>query len=182
MRKSLIIASALMAAASAPALAADGTVDITGVVADSCQFTGDTTKTIDLGDIADSDGKLDASAVNSKSATLTGWCNGTAATMTVSAAPLDNEDHLTAAPGAFDTRVNYTATAEANSKSASDSTTADPSAAAAVGLFSGDVKVTLSDASTPGSGLLVAGDYKGSVQVTLTPNTSFNLPEAPVEE
>ena len=52
--------------------------------------------------------------------------------------------------------------------SASDSTTAVPSAAATVGLFSNTITVVLSASSTA-SGKLIAGDYQGSVVVTLAP-------------
>lgn len=170
MRK-LIILSAPLALLASPALAATGeatgTVDVTGSVAGRCMFTVDS-KTIDLGEISlAADGKLDPSKVNERSETLTGWCNNTAATISVLATELTN---TTAAPTGFDNRVNYTATAKAGDIEAQDDTL-DPSAGAAssLGLFAGDITVTLSGASSPNNALMVAGDYSGNVVVTLTP-------------
>ena len=47
--------------------------------------------------------------------------------------------------------------------------TAGAGAASNVGLFTGDIVVTLSNASSPNNGLMVAGTYTGNVVVTLTP-------------
>jgi len=67
--------------------------------------------------------------------------------------------------------VNYTATAVANSVSASDSSDSlvAQGASQVVGLFSGNVVVTLSAAATPGGLLLLGGAYTGTTTVTLTP-------------
>ena len=176
MRKLIAIALPLAAMAS-PAMAAtaptsvDGRVDITGSVAGRCLFTLPS-ETIDLGELALSGtgstaGKLDVTKVNGQSRTLTGWCNNSAATMTVTTTELTNT--ATASTG-FDNRIDYTATAVANSISANDSSvTAGAGAASTVGMFSGNIVVTLSGASTPGNGLLVAGTYNGNVVVTLSP-------------
>jgi len=170
MRK-LILLSAPLALLASPALAQStdvtGTVDINGSVAGRCMFTVPN-KTISLGEISlASNGKLDVSKVNGKSETLTGWCNNTTASMTVTSSPLLNG---TTAPTGFDNRVDYTATAVTGSTSANDtSVTAGAGAASNVGLFTGDIVVTLSNASSPTSGLMVAGGYSGNVVVTLTP-------------
>ncbi len=176
MRKLLILAMPL-AALGSPALAAttstsvDGRVDISGTVAGRCLFTLPN-ETISLGELAISGtggtaGKLDVSKVNGQSRTLTGWCNNAAATMTVKTTELTN---LAPTATGFDNRVDYTATAVANSVSASDSsTTAAAGAPSTVGMFSGNIVVTLSGASTPNNGLLVAGNYSGNVVVTLAP-------------
>lgn len=47
--------------------------------------------------------------------------------------------------------------------------TAGAGAASNVGLFTGNIVVTLSNASSPTNGLMVAGTYTGNVVVTLTP-------------
>jgi hypothetical protein len=66
--------------------------------------------------------------------------------------------------------VNYTATAVTGSTSASDSSVvAGAGTPSSVGLFTGDIVVTLSNASSPTNGLMVAGTYTGNVVVTLTP-------------
>ena len=186
MRKSLMIASALLLTTAAPAFAQDsGEVEITGSVADRCLFTT-TSDTIELNELAAdgtgaSAGKLNADAVDGATATLKGWCNGTAATMSVKAVSLSNVDHTGTVPTGFDTVITFTASAEANNVTATDedSTDIDGGDEVDVSLFTGDIDITLSDAATPDGGLLVAGDYEGQVHVTLTPNVSFNVPTTP---
>lgn len=172
MRKSLsIIIPLVMLASPATAQDATGTVDISGTVAGRCLFTTDNA-TITLGELAlpgtDANaGKLKASVIDGRNATLVGWCNNAASTMEVEATKLVNSAN--AATG-FTNSIDYLATASANAVDASDTTTVagagDP---ADVGMFTGDILVTLSQASTDG-GLLVAGDYTGQVTVTLKPN------------
>jgi hypothetical protein len=155
-----------------------GTVTINGSVADRCLFTTPSAL-IALGELTNGGGaadagKLDPSRVNGQNRTLVGWCNGTAATIGVEAQPLLNADYTGPALNGFDSRVDYTATARANGVNASDSSTAaTPGIPTAVGLFTGNVVVRLSAASTPTNGLLVAGNYGGQVLVTLAPNVSF---------
>ena len=169
MRKLILLAIPAVLAAG-PALAQSavtGTVDINGSVAGRCMFTLPNA-TISLGEIAlASNGKLDTSKVNGKSATLTGWCNNTAATMAVTTTQLTTAG---AAGTGFDNRVDYTGTALANAVSASDSSlTAGAGTASTVGQFTGDIVVTLGSASSPNNALMVAGTYNGNVLVTLTP-------------
>lgn len=170
MRKLLVLAAPLALLAS-PALAQStdvtGTVSIDGSVAGRCMFTVPN-KTISLGEISlASNGKLDVSKVNGRSETLTGWCNNTAASMTVTTTQLTNS---TTAPTGFDNRVDYTATATTGSTSANDSSlTGGAGSPSSVGLFSGDITVVLSAASSPNNALMVAGTYNGNVVVTLTP-------------
>ena len=168
MRKVILLAAPFALLAS-PVLAqsATGTVAIDGSVAGRCLFTLPNA-TISLGEISlVSNGKLDPSKVNGKSATLTGWCNNTAATMSVTTTQLTTG---TTATTGFDNRVDYTGTAVANAISASDSSlAAGAGTASTVGQFTGDIVVTLSAASSPTNGLMVAGAYTGNVLVTLTP-------------
>ena len=187
--RKLAVAALAASALSGPAFAqSTGTVAVDGSVADRCLFT-DPADVISVGELAlpGSDanaGRLDASKLNNESRTLTGWCNGTAATISVEAQPLLNSDFTGTPPTGFDRRVDFTASAVANSATATDSSAAaSPGAGSAVnvGMFTGNVVVTLSSATTPGGGLLVAGDYGGQVLVTLTPNVSFNLPAAEIE-
>ncbi len=167
----LAIPAVLVASpAFAQSTSATGTVNIDGSVAGRCTFTLPSV-TLSLGELSlASNGKLDTSKVNGKTATLTGWCNNTAATMAVTTTQLTTG---TGAPTGFDNRVDYTATAVANSASASDSSlTAGAGTASTVGLFTGNIVVTLSGASSPSNGLMVAGGYTGNVVVTLTPTTT----------
>jgi hypothetical protein len=172
MRKLLILAAPLTVLASpVAAQSVDGTVDINGSVAGRCMFTLPN-KTISLGEIAmSSNGKLDPAKVNGRSETLEGWCNNTSASMTVTTTELTN---AVAAATGFDNRVDYTATAVANSASASDSSlTAGAGAPGTPGMFTGSIVVTLSGASSPTGGLMVAGGYSGNVVVTLTPDIAL---------
>ena len=183
--KRLIATSAMAMAgllASQPAFAqaapATGEVTIVGTVADRCLFTLPS-KLIDLGELSlpgadGSAGRLDTDKVDGATETLEGWCNGTAATMSVEAFAIENTSFTAAPPSGFDRVINFTATATANNVDAQDdSVSTGAGSAVSVGMFTGEIPVVLSGASTPGSGLLVAGDYEGLVRVTLTPNVSF---------
>lgn len=169
----LLLAAMPLALIASPVLAqsSTGTVDITGTVAGRCLFTTPN-KTISLGELSlpgssGTAGKLDVSKVNGRNETLVGWCNNSAATMTVTTTQLTNP--ASAATG-FDNRVDYTGTAVANAVSANDtSLTAGAGAPSTVGMFSGNIVVTLSAASSPNNGLMVAGTYTGNVIVTLAP-------------
>ncbi|MCX8476452.1 MAG: hypothetical protein MT490_11710 [Sphingomonas sp.] len=181
MRAAILAASLALPLIAVPAAAqSTGTVDVNGSVADRCLFTTPSA-VIALGEISLAGsgagaGRLDPSRIDNQTRDLVGWCNGTAATMTVEAHPLLNLDYGGAPVAGFDTRVDYLATAVANSASATDSSTmASPGAGSPVnvGLFSGNVRVSLSQSSTPGNGLLVAGNYGGMVIVVLAPNFSF---------
>lgn len=179
MRKISCLSAMALLAAAAPAMAQNapvtGTVDIDGSVADRCLFTVDSA-VISVGELAltgggAAAGRLNASKLDGQSRTLVGWCNGTAATMKVEALPLLNTDFTGTAPAGFDTRINYTATALANSVSVDDSSVdAGAGTPSTVGLFIGDVAVTLSASAAPTNGLLVAGGYVGQVLVTLSPS------------
>jgi hypothetical protein len=170
--KFLLTATAILAFIPAAASAQDvtGTVDINATVAAKCLFTT-AAQTITIPELAGADGKLDAATVNGQTKTLAGWCNGTAATMAVTATPLLN-------PGSggtsFDTHVDYTATALANAVSADDTTTlAGAGTPQTVGVFAGDIVVTLSAAASAGGKLLLAGAYTGNVTVTLSPTVAL---------
>lgn len=177
-----LITGAMLASVSA-AQAADGgsvtgEVNINGSVANRCLFTLPS-ETISVGELANggadsSTGKLNTSKLDGESRTLVGWCNGTAASMTVEALPLLNTSYSGTVPAGFETRINYTAAALANGETATDSSSVGGTGSAVnVGMFSGDVVVTLSGSATPGNGLLVAGAYSGQVLVTLSPNVEL---------
>ena len=183
MKTSILAAAAVIAATAAlPAAAqtavATGTVTINGTVGDRCQFTLPSA-VIDAGELSlqgsgATSGQLDSSKLDGQSRTLVGWCNGTAATMSVEAQRLVNTTYTLTPPAGFDRVINYTADAGANSATATDTSLTDGAGSAVpVGLFSGDVVVTLSSSSSPTGGLLVAGSYSGQVLVTLTPSIAL---------
>jgi len=157
-------------AGAAHAQTVTGTVSIDGSVANRCALSINS-QTISLGEMSlAATGKLDTSKVDGQNRTLVGFCNGSAAAMRVEAQPLLNITSPGAPPSGFDNRVDYTATANANSVNATDSSVvAGAGTAATVGQFSGNILVTLSASSSPTSGLLVAGTYQGQVLVTLNP-------------
>jgi hypothetical protein len=167
-----VAANAITTVGPAAAGPVTGNVQINGTVQARCLFTTGTV-TINLGELTQTDGTLDPAIVNAGTANLVGWCNGSASTMSVLSSPILLQGVHTTPTGFTDT-VNFTGTATTNSASgggpvsASDSTLAAPSAAAAVGLFSDNIVVTLSSASSP-AGKMIAGAYQGSVAVTLTP-------------
>lgn len=158
-------------AGAAHAQSVTGTVAIDGSVANRCSLSINS-QSISLGEMAlAGTGKLDTSKVDGQNRTLVGFCNGSAATMAVEAQPLLNISSPGAPPSGFDNRVNYTATANANSVNGTDSSvSAGAGSSVAVGAFAGNILVTLSASSSPTGGLLVAGNYQGQVLVTLNPN------------
>lgn len=181
MKKFAMILALGASAVSMPAFAAgevSGNVTINGAVASKCLFTT-ASATITIPELAGSNGALDPATVNNQAATLAGWCNKAASTMSVDATQLTNQDVSAAAlqPG-FVRAVTYTATAvakDANGTAITGGTATDTNSTdtlsgtpAPVGMFRGDIVVTLSGAAT-GSGLLSAGNYLGNVKVTLAP-------------
>ncbi|MCX7284618.1 MAG: hypothetical protein NTX28_11355 [Novosphingobium sp.] len=175
MRKIALVSLAALAFAAAPAHAqstSTGTVDVTGAVAGRCLFTVPN-GSIEIDELAlsgtDSNaGRLNTAKVNARAATLNGWCNAAAATIKVEAQPLLNPAAATDA--AFTNRIDFTASAAAKDVTATDTSFDDAAGDEEnVGLFSGDVVVTLSNSSA-NQKLLVAGSYTGSVLVTLAPN------------
>ena len=174
MKNLMIAVMGIAACVASPAFAqSTGTVTIDGSVAPRCLFTTPSAS-IELNEMALSGtgttaGKLNTAVVNGKTRTLVGWCNGSASTMSVEAQALTLTGSAGTIPTGFDTTVNYTATAVAKGVSATHtSTDEDAGDEETVGLFTGNVVVTLSSASTPTSGLLVAGDYNGQVLVNLS--------------
>ena len=158
-------------AGTAHAQNATGTVTIDGSVAGRCSLSVNSAS-ISVGEMSlPADGKLNAAVINGQSRNLTGFCNGSAANMTVQAQPLLNITAPAAPAAGFDNRVDYTATATANAANATDSSVGALSdgAPVTIGQFTGNIAVTLSAASSPNSGILVGGTYQGQVLVTLKP-------------
>lgn len=177
--KTSLIAAAALGLLAAPAMAEEngsdvtGTVSIDGSVAAKCLFTIGSDAVV-IPELADASGFLDASTVNTQTAELEGWCNGAASTMTVEAAHMEG-DYAGAPVAGFTDRIDFTATATAltgaegsTPTAASDTTTvAGAGTGVGVGLFASPIAVTFSAAQA--SGRLIAGDYAGSVDVTLSP-------------
>jgi hypothetical protein len=174
------VGAAAIAAAGPAAAQTLGTVDVQGTVGERCQFTSQSTVVLDIGEMSvisgsqASLGKYDPATLESRTATLNGWCNSAAATMTVEATPMVNLTYGSTPPSGFERQVDFTATATVAGGGgyASDSTlAAGPGAPGAVGLFSNDVTVSFSNSGTPTGGRLIAGAYDGTVLVTLSPSS-----------
>ena len=173
MRPSIVIAALALPlmAGAAHAQTVTGTVSIDGTVASRCSLSINSA-TISVGEMSlAADGKLNGAVINGQSRNLTGFCNGAAANMTVQAQPLLNITAPGAPAAGFDNRVDYTATATAGAANGTDSSVGALSDGAhvTIGQFTGNIAVTLSAASSPTSGILVAGTYQGQVLVTLKP-------------
>ncbi|MGA0602872.1 hypothetical protein ACO2Q3_19340 [Caulobacter sp. KR2-114] len=161
--------------AGAQAMAADAgnppvtnIVNIDATVAAKCLFTGESPVSLHLGELATAVGNLDTSKVDNQSVTLNGWCNSAGSQMHVEATRLSLTPAIVPNPTGFVQQVDYTATAVANGHNATDDTSiSGPGTDVNVGIFTGQVPVTLSNASAVG--LLIAGSYQGTVTVTLSP-------------
>jgi hypothetical protein len=108
------------------------------------------------------------------------FCNYAGTQMTVQASALLDSDTSTVESG-FTRAVNFTATvSDWGSRNAAVTTEADasgdnPNAADVGGVQDSpaqtDLKLKLSNFTAPGDGFLVAGNYQGSVTVTVGPST-----------
>jgi hypothetical protein len=184
MKNLLIAATALATLASAPAFAQQtGTVTFTGTVAAACTAVSPTTATIPLGALSTGVGAFNASVVNNAGgaygSTIT--CNGAGTKLDMTANQITGSVGVpSGAPAIFTNQIDYTAELEtvgtgyAQSPAAPgvlvSDTTGGSGGSQTVGLLSTNVLLDLSGAALPsGASVLVAGNYTGSVTITLTP-------------
>ncbi|MBF9151520.1 hypothetical protein [Novosphingobium jiangmenense] len=185
--KSMLTSLPLVGMAS-PALAqgavsdtATGQVAVSGSVARLCILGEPSRAVIDLGQMVQTSGPNVGriAALATETLSLPGsFCNFAGSAVGVTASALVGNSTATPPPG-FARAVNYVATAsgwgssgtvvstDASSDGSSPDASAIGSAQAAPKL--GDIDLSLSAFSTPGNGLLVAGNYSGLVTVTLGP-------------
>jgi len=166
MLKHVLYATAALALLAAPGLAADATVTINGSVDGVCVITPTSSLVVNLGNLALVDGIPSATA---HPVTLTGqvWCNAAGNQLKVEAYPLENS--VTAS--GFASVINYTLATPLSSDTLTS--VADPGVATAshdafdtgVGPLAGTI--------TPISGTtkVVAGNYTGSIVITLAPGS-----------
>jgi hypothetical protein len=185
MMKRILAASAAvasLAAFSAPADAQTVQFDLDGNVPATCNLSGmqavsGASHTINLsgtagGSIIDStSGKLSVSGPQTV-ALGANWCNGTKTTVSVVATPLTTGAVPPSA--SFTNRVDYTVTGSfAGISNGTLNTAGGPvtgtSQSAPVGAFSDSADQMVITADANASQLLVAGDYTGTITVTLTP-------------
>ncbi|MCC2980033.1 MULTISPECIES: hypothetical protein [unclassified Sphingomonas] len=181
-KTALSVLMAVSALASAPAFAqASGTVDVSGTVAAKCAAVTPLTGNITLGELAKSDGTVDAAfSANSGGLTrnFTVRCNGANPKVAVNARPLVNAAAQNS-PAGYTNTVHYTASVTAKTAQGSSAVIADESlsAGATVGNLGDRIAATADNISlrigsgltTDAAAILEAGTYQGSVEIVVSP-------------
>jgi hypothetical protein len=178
-------AGALTALAALPASAlaqANGTVNVTGTVAETCSAIGSVTGTIALGELTGPDGKLNPSfaAPDVGNVAFQMICSTGAPKVTVSATRLSNQT-TPVAPATFARQIDYTVnvavTQAAGTPPAITYTTAvTPPPATAVSLTgplanqTGNVVVHIGTLAVANNNNLLAGAYQGVITLSITPS------------
>ncbi|HOB12758.1 MAG TPA: hypothetical protein PKN09_00780 [Novosphingobium sp.] len=176
-----LIAIAAFPAAAMAQTTETGTVAVEGSVRPVCILGDPNPALVDLGQLSASSGIRAGriAVIPTQTVTLPGsYCNFAGSVVTVTATALTSDD--TSSPQAgFSRAVNYTASASNWASGASSATTAalrDGSSPTANGTGAtqplpkvADITLTLSAFTAPGDLILVAGNYSGTVVVTLGP-------------
>lgn len=184
MKQTVSLAALILALlpASAMAQAAEsGTVAIDGRVAPVCVLGDPNPALVNLGQLSASSGPRTGriAVIASRTVTLpASHCNFAGSVVSVTATALTSSDTSAPQPG-FVRAVNYTASASNWASGSSSATTAalrDGSVPTASGFGAtqplpklADITLTLSNFTAPGDLILVAGNYSGTVVVTLGP-------------
>lgn len=158
-----------------------GTVAVDGQVAPVCILGNPNPALVDLGQLSAGSGPRTGRIAVLPSHTVilpASYCNFAGSVVTVSATALTSSDTTAPQPG-FARAVNYTATATGWATGGSSATSAalrDGTSATASGTGAtqplpriADISLTLSSFTAPGDLILVAGNYSGTVVVTLGP-------------
>jgi type 1 fimbria pilin len=185
--KNLLIATAVLATlASAPAFAntapQNGTVTFTGTVAAACSAVSPTTATIPLGALSNGVGTFLPGVVDSAGGTYTSsiTCNGAGTKLQMTANQITGSVSVpVGAPAAFTNQIDYKAELETVGTGYAQSpesagvlvsdATGGTGGSQTIGLLMSNVALDLSDATIGAATTLVAGNYTGSVTITLTP-------------
>jgi hypothetical protein len=178
------LALIVLAAFHAPAIAQTtetGTVAVEGQVRPVCILGNPNPALVNLGQLSASSGPRTGriAVLPAQSVILpASYCNFAGSVVTVRATALTSSDTSAPQPG-FSRAVNYTATATnwasggstATSAALRDGSTATTNGAGATQPLPkvADVTLTLSSFTAPGDLILVAGNYSGTVVVTLGP-------------
>ncbi len=184
MKCKLGLALIVMAAFPASAIAQTtetGTVAVEGQVRPVCILGNPNPALVNLGQLSASSGPRTGriAVIAPRTVTLpASYCNFAGSVVTVQATALTSSDTSAPQPG-FSRAVNYTATATnwasggstATSAALRDGSTATASGAGATQPLPrvADITLTLSSFTAPGDLILVAGNYSGTVVVTLGP-------------
>jgi len=162
MKKILMAAVALATLGATPAMAADSVAvyTVTGTVGAIC--SANTTGTIAFGNLVDSTGTLNATT---KEASDTGaYCNGVGTTVKVAHANLTKKNYTDTPPSGFVSVVSFVPEIVAGATTL----TGDQASGTSLGAFSGLTVRATAPSVTTGTKPL-AGDYEGSITVTLSP-------------
>lgn len=184
MKCKLGLALIVMAAFPASAIAQTtetGTVAVEGQVRPVCILGNPNPALVNLGQLSASSGPRTGriAVIAPRTVTLpASYCNFAGSVVTVQATALTSSDTSAPQPG-FSRAVNYTATATnwasggstATSAALRDGSTSTASGAGATQPLPrvADITLTLSSFTAPGDLILVAGNYSGTVVVTLGP-------------
>jgi hypothetical protein len=181
MKLHLFVLAGSFAFGLAGAAQAQTALNMNGTITATCTAVSLANPTINLGNISDpiSPGALNAAAVNIPltSTTPSITCNGGGTTLSINANPLTGPALPTGVPSTFSNLVNYTATINKSGAGAFVQTiaptgianqTTDPSATSStIGLVASNFSIALSNAAA--GGILIAGDYSGTLTIALTP-------------
>ncbi len=183
------LALILLAAFPATAIAQTtetGTVAVEGQVRPVCILGNPNPALVNLGQLSASSGPRTGriAVIPARTVTLpASYCNFAGSVVTVTATALTSSDTSAPQPG-FSRAVNYTATAgnwasggsTATTAALRDGTTPTASGAGATQPLPkvADITLTLSSFTAPGDLILVAGNYSGTVVVTLGPAAFLN--------
>lgn len=164
MKKILIIAAAASAFAATTASAQAATYSVKANVTAFCTALTGSTTDLDFGTLTvGADGKL--TGVYTKTSTQTPVvCNGANTTITVTPTAMTNAATLTDTTN-FTNTINYT-----TGVTLAGRTVLVDSAAHAIGELTGTLNVTASALAPAGGKALLAGNYAGTIVVTLTPS------------
>lgn len=181
-----LIALAAFPAAAMAQTTETGTVAVEGQVRPVCILGNPNPALVNLGQLSASSGPRTGRIAVIPNQTITlpaSFCNFAGSVMTVQATALTSSDTSAPQPG-FSRAVNYTATATNWASGGSTATSAalrDGSTATATGTGAtqplpriADITLTLSSFTAPGDLILVAGNYSGTVVVTLGPAAVVN--------
>lgn len=168
MKKMLLAAVAASAVLASPAMAAgNATYDVTGTVSAVCSVSTGTTITFGTS-LTGTDGAINASATTGTAASdLGAYCNGANSTLTVSHATLKlqagGSDSAVVPPTGFVKVIDFIPQVKVG-----DVATVYTSGTATVGAFSGLTVQAITPSVTSGKPL--AGDYKGSITIAVSPS------------
>jgi hypothetical protein len=160
-----------------------GTINVTGSVAPKCTATAPLNGDIALGELAEANGTVNRTFSNAATGALTKkftvTCTSPSANLSVNALPLRNNAVTTVTSGYTNT-VHYTATLTATKAVGGSVSAIDTSniAGATTQDLSGrlanaadNVTVIVSNGNTTNADLLEAGNYTGSIAITVAPSS-----------